>query len=89
METVFRTPEGFVAPWMNWYNDEPNDASNTYQEDCIVRHISGRTGDALISGTSTVRVNGLKSFLIHSLSRQVIVYLKSTKMENQVLSSFV
>ena len=50
---------------------------------------SGRTGDALISGTSTVRVNGLKSFLIHSLSRQVIVNLKSTKMEIQVLSSFV
>ena len=33
---------------------------------------SGGTGDALDSGTSTVRVNVLKSFLIHSLSRQVI-----------------
>ena len=40
---------------------------------------SGRTGVVLISGTSTVRVNGLKSFLIHSLSRQVIVYIKTTK----------
>ena len=40
---------------------------------------SGGTGAALISGTSTVRVNGLKSFLIHSLSRQVIVYIKTTK----------
>ena len=40
---------------------------------------SGGTGVVLISGTSTVKVNGLKSFLIHSLSRQVIVYIKTTK----------
>ena len=40
---------------------------------------SGGTGAALMSGTSTVRVNGLKSFLIHSLIRKIIVYIKTTK----------
>ena len=41
VETVFRTPEGFITPWMNWYSDEPNDASKTQQEDCVVRHVGG------------------------------------------------
>ena len=31
IETVWRTPEGFIAPWTNWNSGEPN----------------GRTGDAV------------------------------------------
>ena len=41
VETVFRTPEGLVTSWMNWYSDEPNDASKTLQEDCVARHTGG------------------------------------------------
>ena len=46
METLFRTQEGFVTPWANWNNGEPNDAINSAVEDCVIRNMDGGWGDA-------------------------------------------
>ena len=41
VETMFRTPEGFLTPLTNWLDSEPVDARNTPVEDCIIRQVGG------------------------------------------------
>ena len=40
LETVFRTDEGFTAPWAKWVSTEPNDPLNSAPEHCVRRRIS-------------------------------------------------
>ena len=39
LETVFRTDEGFTAPWAKWRSTEPNDPTNSVVEHCVIRNI--------------------------------------------------
>ena len=35
--SVWRTPEGFVSAWLNWYSTEPNGRASGQEERCAVR----------------------------------------------------
>ena len=41
VETMFRTSEGFLTPWTNWLDSQPDDARNVPVEECVIRHVGG------------------------------------------------
>ena len=47
VETVFRTVDGFVTPWVGWSSSEPNGHAGlpAEREDCVGRSPSGAWAD--------------------------------------------
>ena len=64
VETVFRTVDGFVTPWVNWDSTEPSGTRGLADgtEDCVVRLVGDKWNDNSVTATRRFYCEGNRSF---------------------------